>query len=282
ELNYQPNEAARTLYKRKSKMIGLLLPDISNPFFTLIARGVEDIALAHGFQVLIGNSDNDVDKAKEYLFTFNAYNCVGVIATAFADDQIEKLLVSQGIHYVFVDRCKNEEYVISINHFEDAQLQARLVLEGKAKNILILHLDLNIRAFKLRTDVIKQELNNYNVSYYDCSAETLNNKSAFISLIKDLQIDSIICSNDVLAIETMGLVQQFQLKVPEDIQIVGYDNIPFSAMTFPQIATIDQSAYFLGQQAVSILLKLNKNSIIEQQDNRLKLSIKRRNSIRFK
>lgn len=120
------------------------------------------------------------------------------------------------------------------------------------------------------------------MSYYDCSAETLNNKSAFISLIKDLQIDSIICSNDVLAIETMGLVQQFQLKVPEDIQIVGYDNIPFSAMTFPQIATIDQSAYFLGQQAVSILLKLNKNSIIEQQDNRLKLSIKRRNSIRFK
>ena len=282
ELNYQPNEAARTLYKRKSKLIGLLLPDMSNPFFTLIARGVEDIALAHGFQVLIGNSDNDVDKAKEYLFTFNAYNCVGVIATAFADDQIEKLLVSQGIHYVFVDRVENEGNGISMNHFEGGQLQARLVLEGKPKNILILHLDLNIRAFKLRTDGIKQELNNYNVSYYDCSAETLNNKSAFISLIKDLQIDSIICSNDVLAIETMGLIQQFQLKVPEDIQIVGYDNIPFSTMTFPQIATIDQSAYFLGQQAVSILLKLNKNSIIEQQDNRLKLSIKRRNSIRFK
>jgi len=94
ELNYQPNEAARTLYKRKSKMIGLLLPDISNPFFTLIARGVEDIALAHGFQVLIGNSDNDVDKAKEYLFTFNAYNCVGVIATAFADGQIQDQLDS--------------------------------------------------------------------------------------------------------------------------------------------------------------------------------------------
>ena len=281
ELNYQPNEAARTLYKRKSKMIGLLLPDISNPFFTLIARGVEDIALAHGFQVLIGNSDNDVDKAKNYLSTFNAYNCVGVIATAFADDQIEKLLVAQGIHYVFVDRVKDEGNGISMNHFEGGQLQARLVLEGKPKNILILHLDLNIGAFKLRIDGIKQELNNYDVSYYDCSAETLKNKSAFISLVKDLHIDSIICSNDVLAIETMGLIQQFQLKVPEEIQIVGYDNIPFSAMTFPQIATIDQSAYFLGQQAVSILLKLNKNCVVNQQDHTLKLTTKRRGSIRF-
>src|SRR5699024_6492629 len=149
-------------YKRKSKMIGLLLPDISNPFFTLIARGVEDIALAHGFQVLIGNSDNDVDKAIEYLFTFNAYNCVGDITTAFADDLIENLLVSQGIYYVFVDRVENEGNSIYMNHFEGGQLQARLVLEGKAKNILILHLDLNIRAFKLRTDGIKQELNNYN------------------------------------------------------------------------------------------------------------------------
>ena len=54
ELNYQPNEAARTLYKRKSKLIGLLLPDMSNPFFTLIARGVEDVALAHGYQVHVG------------------------------------------------------------------------------------------------------------------------------------------------------------------------------------------------------------------------------------
>src|SRR5699024_12155679 len=99
-------------------MIGLLLPIFSYSFITLIARGVEDIALAHVFQVLIGNSDNDVDKAKEYLFTFNAYNCVGVIATAFADDQIEKLLVSQGIHYVFVDRVENEGNGICMNHFE--------------------------------------------------------------------------------------------------------------------------------------------------------------------
>src|SRR5699024_3513009 len=162
---------------------------------------------------------------------------------------------------------------------EGGLLQARLVLEGNPKNILILHLDLNIGAFKLRIDGIKQELNNYDVSYYDCSAETLKNKSAFISLVKDLHIDSIICSNDVLAIETMGLIQQFQLKVPEEIQIVGYDNIHFSEMTFPQIATIDQSAYYLGQQEVSILLKLNKKCVKNQQDNKLELTSERKGSI---
>ncbi|ATH60167.1 transcriptional regulator [Staphylococcus nepalensis] len=277
ELNYQPNEAARTLYKRKSKMIGLLLPDISNPFFTLIARGVEDIALSQGFQVLIGNSDNNANKARDYLSTFNSYNCVGVITTAFADKQVEKLLKSQNMPCVFVDRVNDVISGVSANHFEGGELQAQLILEGKPQNILIIHLDLKINTFKSRINGIESILKQYNVKYFYYESEQLTNEQAFISLIKNLKIDSIICSNDILAIETMAIIQQFKFKVPEDIQIVGYDNIPFSTMTFPNISTIDQSAYVLGQKAVSKLLNLKTNDY----DKQLVLSPKRRGSIRF-
>src|SRR5699024_11037926 len=102
-------------------------------------------------------------------------------------------------------------------------------------------------------------------------------KKYFIILIINLKIDIFICSNDILAIETMAIIQQFKFKVPEDIQIVGYDNIPFSTMTFPNISTIDQSAYVLGQKAVSKLLNLKTNDY----DKQLVLSPKRRGSIRF-
>ena len=80
DLNYRPNETARTLYKRKSKMIGLLLPDISNPFFTVVARGVEDEAMAKGYHIILGNGDGNEEKELAYINTFNVHNCSGIIA----------------------------------------------------------------------------------------------------------------------------------------------------------------------------------------------------------
>jgi LacI family transcriptional regulator len=200
-----------------------------------------------------------------------------VITTAFADKQVEKLLKSQNMPCVFVDRVNDVISGVSANHFEGGELQAQLILEGKPQNILIIHLDLKINTFKSRINGIESILKQYNVKYFYYESEKLTNEQAFISLIKNLKIDSIICSNDILAIETMAIIQQFKFKVPEDIQIVGYDNIPFSTMTFPNISTIDQSAYVLGQKAVSKLLNLKTNDY----DKQLVLSPKRRGSIRF-
>src|SRR5699024_4944900 len=207
ELNYQPNEAARTLYKRKSKMIGLLLPNISNPFFTLIARGVEDVALAHGYQVLIGNSDNDIDKAKKYLSTFVAHNCTGMISTAVNENVIENVLNQYGIPFVFVDRTNNENEGISTNHFEGGKLQGLVISEGRAQNVLIAHADLKIDAFRLRVDGVKEMLELQGISYLLCEEETLDDEAQFMNLIYQNHIDSIICSNDLMAIKTLGFIQ---------------------------------------------------------------------------
>lgn len=280
QLNYQPNEAARTLFKRKSKMIGLLLPDISNPFFTLIARGVEDIALEQGYQVLIGNSDNDVTKARDYLSTFISHNCVGMITTVIDEHVVENMLSQQDIPFVFVDRTNNERSGISTNHFEGGQRQAEVILEGQGKHILIVHADLNIDAFKMRVDGIKAILQQHAVSYYFCNTEQLDEERQFLKMLNQYKIDSVICSNDLLAIQILGLIQQHHFKVPDDIQIVGYDNIPFSKMTYPQITTIDQSAYQLGQLAVSKLLNLYDENSNNQCDN-VALIVKRRKSTRF-
>ncbi|PHK49130.1 LacI family DNA-binding transcriptional regulator [Staphylococcus edaphicus] len=279
ELNYLPNEAARTLYKRKSKMIGLLLPDISNPFFTLIARGVEDVALAHGYQVLIGNSDNNIQKAQDYLATFVSHNCTGIISTAFNDNNIEKTLNAQHIPFIFVDRINNEHSGISTDHFNGGQLQAEIVRGGKAKNVMIIHENLFIDAFNKRVQGVKDVLNQYNINYKMLAAQQLDNAEKFIKAMDEHNIDSIICSNDLIAIQVLGLVQRYHFKVPEDIQIMGYDNIPFSKMTYPQIATIDQSAYHLGEVAVSQLLGLS-HYVTKKDNNQLTLTVKRRGSIR--
>lgn len=280
ELNYQPNEAARTLYKRKSKMIGLLLPDISNPFFTLIARGVEDVALAHGYQVLIGNSDNDIDKAKNYLSTFVAHNCTGMISTALNENVIENTLHSYGIPFVFVDRIHDANKAISTNHFEGGQLQAQLIIEGQAQHVLIVHSDLNVSAFQSRVNGVETVLNQHNVSYCRCEEDQIDDEAQFIKQIRQNHIDSIICSNDLIAIKILGVIQQHGFKVPKEIQLVGYDDIPFAKMTFPQITTIDQSAYRIGELAVSKLLNLYEEGG-EHHVDQVAITVKRRESTRF-
>ncbi|MCG7339527.1 LacI family transcriptional regulator [Staphylococcus sp. ACRSN] len=275
QLNYMPNEAARTLFKKKSKIIGLLLPDISNPFFMLIARGVEDIALKHGYQVLIGNSDNTLDKAKDYISIFNSHNCIGVISTAFDHHTITELIAYQHIPFVYVDRLSEKQHGVSTNHYQGGQLQANIVIKGNAKHVLIIHEDLSIEAFKLRYEGTKNMLTQEHISFHSCLATQIEDETQFERMISGSSIDTIICSNDVLAIKVLGMVQQLNYNVPNDIQIVGYDNIPFSEMTFPQITTIDQSAYHLGTKAVSKLLNIDDKPFEE-----IELIIKKRQSTR--
>lgn len=279
QLNYQPNEAARTLFKQKSKIIGLLLPDISNPFFTLIARGVEDIAVKYGYQVLIGNSDNDSEKVKTYLSTFVSYNCAGLISTALNERDIENILKPIRIPFVFIDRTNIEHGGIATNHFEGGKLQAKIIHKGNAKNVLIVHEDLEISAFKQRIEGVECVLNEYDVKFMKMCAQAIDDNDKLIDCIEQQQIDSIICSNDLLAIKILGLIQQSGYVVPTDIQVVGYDNIPFSEMTFPQITTIDQSAYHLGELAVSQLLNL-KGDQTSQLHNEIALLVRKRASTR--
>ncbi|MFZ7706655.1 hypothetical protein ACO1B2_10470 [Staphylococcus saprophyticus] len=120
---------------------------MSNPIFTLIARGVEDVALAHGYQVLIGNSDNDIKKHKATWQHSYHSNCTGMISTAFNENIIENTLTDHHIPFVFIDRINNEHNGISTNHFKGGQLQAEVVRKGKGKNVLIVHENLLIDAF---------------------------------------------------------------------------------------------------------------------------------------
>lgn len=80
-MNYTPNEVARSLYKRKSKLIGLLLPDITNPFFPQLARGIEDRMQEQGYRIIFGNSDENEDKEMDYIQTFIQNNVIGMISS---------------------------------------------------------------------------------------------------------------------------------------------------------------------------------------------------------
>ncbi|WP_239751016.1 LacI family DNA-binding transcriptional regulator [Mammaliicoccus sp. H-M34] len=254
DLNYSPNETARTLYKRKSKMIGLLLPDISNPFFTVVARGVEDEAMAKGYHIILGNGDSNDEKELAYLNTFNVHNCSGIIASQLSSKETFDSFKSYNMPFVLLDRVYEDHEFVETNHLKGGQLQAEVIIKGKAKSVLILEQNLNYKSFRERFNGAKSVLDHAKVNYISANELELS-EDELINMIKEYSIDSIICSNDVGAFKVMSILYNYNYNVPNDIQVVGYDDIPLSITYSPSLTTIHQPAYLIGKKACQQLIK---------------------------
>lgn len=254
DLNYSPNETARTLYKRKSKMIGLLLPDISNPFFTVVARGVEDEAMAKGYHIILGNGDSNDEKELAYLNTFNVHNCSGIIASQLSSKETFNSFKSYNMPFVLLDRVYEDHEFVETNHHKGGQLQAEVIIKGKAKSVLILEQNLNYKSFRERFNGAKSVLDHAKVNYISANELELSDDE-LINKIKKYNVDSIICSNDVGAFKVMSILYNYDFNVPNDIQVVGYDDIPLSITYSPSLTTIHQPAYLIGKKACQQLIK---------------------------
>ncbi|PTG54086.1 LacI family transcriptional regulator [Staphylococcus chromogenes] len=252
-LNYQPNEVARSLNMKKSKLIGLLLPDISNPFFTLVARGVEDMAMARGYHIMIGNGAMDETKELNYLSMFKVNQCSGVIASQLSTPHAFEQLHALQSPCVLIDRAAEGDTCVEADHVQGGTLQAETILQGNATSVLLLYQNLDYTSFRARFDAAKKVLEEANVSVVTQLEGALTEK-LLEHYIDTYTIDSIICSNDVMAFKVMQWLHTLNIKVPEEVQVVGYDDIPFATMFIPTLTTVRQPAYELGQQATQQLI----------------------------
>lgn len=252
-LNYQPNEVARSLNMKKSKLIGLLLPDMSNPFFTLVARGVEDMAMARGYHIMIGNGAMDETKELNYLSMFKVNQCSGVIASQLSTPHAFEQLHALQSPCVLIDRAAEGDTCVEADHVQGGTLQAETILQGHATSVLLLYQNLDYTSFCARFDAAKKVLEEANVSVVTQLEGALTEK-LLERHIDTYTIDSIICSNDVMAFKVIQWLHTLNIKVPEEVQVVGYDDIPFATMFIPTLTTVRQPAYELGQQAAQQLI----------------------------
>ncbi|QIN25686.1 substrate-binding domain-containing protein [Staphylococcus chromogenes] len=252
-LNYQPNEVARSLNMKKSKLIGLLLPDMSNPFFTLVARGVEDMAMARGYHIMIGNGAMDETKELNYLSMFKVNQCSGVIASQLSTPHAFEQLHALQSPCVLIDRAAEGDTCVEADHVQGGTLQAETILQGNGTSVLLLYQNLDYTSFRARFDAAKKVLEEANVSVVTQLEGALTEK-LLERYIDTYTIDSIICSNDVMAFKVMQWLHTLNIKVPEEVQVVGYDDIPFATMFIPTLTTVRQPTYELGQQATQQLI----------------------------
>ncbi|UBH22789.1 LacI family transcriptional regulator [Macrococcus armenti] len=278
-LNYQPNETARTLFTKKSKIIGLLLPDISNPFFTLVARGVEDAASAKGFHVVIGNSDQNKEKERQYVDTFNMHNCAGIISSALMFDDAEHYIRKTGMEHIMLDRTGSIHHSIAADHFKGGVLQAQCLIDRQCRRVLVIEGNQQFNSFKQRREGAVSIFKQSKVAYEVMNGEEVSNDQQLLDYIKYNKVDGIICYNDLIAIQVMGMLQHHGVRIPEEVQVVGFDDIQLSEYCYPSLTTIHQPAYLIGKVACEQLIALLHNEKTEQ-NIKLDVHLIKRNSTR--
>jgi len=262
ELHYVPNQMARSLVLQQTRILFLLISDITNPFFTTLSRGAEDAANNHGFHLLFGNSDESLEKEAGYIHTILSTRVDGVLISPAGDPSITQLeiLQNRNVPFVLLDReVPGISCDIVLGDSEEAarQLMNHLLSSGHAR-IALLNGSSKVSSARLRLNGYKDVLQHHNIpidpsliheASFGPQADLSRIEAWFDSL--DPMPSAIVAGNNVLAVEMISLLNKRSLRVPEDISIVCFDDFgPYSGMD-PFITVAAQQAYqfgFLGMQ----------------------------------
>ncbi|WP_438349041.1 LacI family DNA-binding transcriptional regulator [Paenibacillus sp. FA6] len=268
ELDYTPNEIARTLFNKQSKTIGLIVPDIMNPYFPELARAVEDTATKLGYNVILCNSDGNTEKEQRYLDVLLQKYVNGIIVSSntLNVNQIEKLNIpvvsidreiSKGLPTIVVE---NKKGAMMATHFLKSKGCTRIAhIRGPHA---IVNAEERYGGYQ---EVVGKE------TWFKESYIANGNYDMETSIEATLEllglhpeIDGIFAANDIMAIGAIKAAYQLGKRVPEDIAIIGFDGISLSKATIPELTTIVQPIYELGETATTMLVQLMERQPIEE------------------
>lgn len=266
ELNYTPNEVARSLYKRKSKLIGLLLPDIMNPYFPQLARGVEDEMQENDYRLIFGNSDEKKQKETEYIQTFIQNNVVGVISST--NDPEAEMYTGLNFPVVFLDRTSNDRPSVYADGREGGRIAAREIVLRGSKEITVMQGPADVRPAMERFEGAVEVLEERGAAYQvlRTTSFSLTDAEGFAQKLfhQYPDTDGVIASNDIVASAVLKEAHRLEKRVPEDVQIIGFDDILLSRLLAPSLSTIHQPAYEMGRAAARLLIGLIEGQHIER------------------
>ncbi len=261
KLGYQPSQLARGLRKNSTALLGMIIPDITNPFFPGIVRGAEDIACQSDYRLILCNSDNDVAKELSYLNDLRSFRPSGllIIPSGPAIGSLGQLNTS----VVLVDRCPREWKgdVVTADNEGGAYLVGRHLLGLGHRNVAVITGPLSVTSAAARLSGFQRALEEAGIEMRpEYIQETrFNSEGGFSAAMRLLQMlprpTAIFATNDLLACGTMAAARQLQLRCPADISVVGFDNLEFVEHTAPALTTVHQSSYQIGATACRVLLE---------------------------
>ncbi len=261
ELNYQPSAVARTLYNKSSRMIGLILPDITNPFFPELARAIEDVALSYGYTVVLCNTDDNGEKEQQYISALKQKYVDGIIVVS---NQPEVTDFSQlDVPIVALDRILSDKIPAVVSENEQGAIMAtEHLIECGCKFIAHLRGPVGLTSADDRLRGFQQVVQNNGIASIVVNTDFHFEKSEEVAmnlLKQHPTIDGIFASSDITAAGALKAAHSLGKIVPTDLQVVGFDGIPLGKMLTPSLTTIEQPIYEIGMLGARTLIKKIEN-----------------------
>jgi LacI family transcriptional regulator len=262
QLNYRVNHGARSLRLQRTHSIGLVIPNISTPFFSEIATTIEDKLWEQDFQTLLCISERDVER--EYLQCANlASRQVDGILLAYNSEKsrIAEIAEELNVPVVFIDRPVPGRSSVATDNRLGGRLAARHLAELGHRVIGILCGEGEIRNVKERITGFKSELKKWDIEipddYIVHGLQAIQLGLEVTALLKKKPSPTaIFATNDIVAMGAWSVLLAAGLKIPDDISVVGYDDIEVTRFLIPPLTTIAQPTEEMGHEAVKVLLDL--------------------------
>ncbi len=260
-LGYRPNGLARGLRRQATMVLGVVISDVTNPFFTSMVRGFEDVAQAAGYSVVLANSDEDLEKEHRYLEVAVAEQMAGVALCPTSSARTDvSVLATYGTPVVTVDRELNGAEVDNVsidNHLAARRVTEHLIGQGRAHIAFI--------SGPTTTTTGERRLAGYRAAMRSAGLSPSVKRADFRVdggyraagelLDASPETDGMLVSNNLMAVGALRALQERGLALPDDIAFASFDGVIWAQILHPTLTVMEQPTYEIGRRAAELLLE---------------------------
>lgn len=275
EMNYKPNQIARSLRKGSTNTIGLIVADIANPFFSQMARIIEDEAARNHYTVIIGSSDENCMKSASLIETFLDRQVDGfiVVPSEGCREQIEAL-VKRDVPVVLVDRFIpeiNTNYIVLDNFMATYEAVIHFLVKGYSRIAMVayqsslIHMQERINGYRkaMMDNHLEANIQVKELSYSHVKQDMA--KAMKELLTGDQKPNALLFGTSILSVTGLYAIRNYNLKVPDDIAVIGFDGNEVYDFFYSPLTYIEQPLEDMGKEAIRVLLNQIKGSAKKEQ-----------------
>ena len=264
-LGYRPNQLARGLRRDKTDIIGMIIPDITNPFFPAIVRGAEDVAFSSGYRLVLCNTDNDHTKELAHLNALRTYLSAGLILIPSNSSDLTPHLESYrkaGAAVVCVDRLLRQwdGDSVTVSNEESAYRATRLLIQMQHRRVAMITGPLSLAVSSDRLNGFKRAMREAAIGVLpEYIQESTFDKGGghtkgMVLLRMSPRPTAFFAANDMIALGILLAIREMGLRCPEDVSVIGFDDLDVAENTNPSLSSVYQPGYQLGATAARMLL----------------------------
>ncbi|WP_075618258.1 LacI family DNA-binding transcriptional regulator [Paenisporosarcina indica] len=285
-LDYKPNEIARSLSNRKTNTIALIIPDITNPFFPELVVSIEGLAKEKGYNLVLINTQEEVLHSNGFWRNLESRFIDGLILVSFQfTGNVLKGMENMNLPFVRIDRAAedDENNSFGVDNHKGARLAVEHLIEVGCKKIA--HISgpnsypSSSERLKGYAATIERYFPKQKTPVYEGDFSLESGQKLTKQLMTDYpNCDGIFLANDLMAIGALKTLKLMNIRVPEDVAIIGFDGIKLTEMVAPEISTIEQPIFELGAMATTHLIDMIEKKNVNSEYTKLDVQLRKRES----